>query len=153
MFICSERIQNAGYELTQELLETALDQVRTQEEVAMEHASAAYTAAQTAVAREQELVHKWQEVHHDAADADEILEHYAQADWGEDLEQRREEAVSEMAHSMEETIQAKLQTAKQEELRAREEEEEAWHNLEQLKVNEEQLKSTLQELKEFTKKE
>ena len=119
----------------------------------MEHASAAYTAAQTAVAHEQELVRQWQVVHHDAVDADEILYHYTQAEWGEDLEKRREEAVSVMAHGIEETIHSKLRAAKEEEQRARVEEEEAWHNLEELKVNEEQLQATLEELKEFTKKE
>jgi len=130
-----------------------MDQVQTQEEVEMEHASAAYSAVEQALKKERKLETLLKEVHHDAEDADGILDNYASAEIGEDLEKRREESVSELSHSLEEKIQSKWKAAKEEELLAREMEEDAWDSLEQLKENEDHLKATLEELKAFTKKE
>jgi hypothetical protein len=121
--------------------------VHTKEEVEDEHVA----SVQDALRRVLKIEDVWGGVanlaHHDAEDADGILHTYATELFGEDREKRRELAVTDLAHHMEDYAGERLHQAEEEELHIREEEGEAKNELEQLKWNEELLKATLDELK------
>lgn len=140
-------------DLAVEMLETAIEHVHTKEEVEEEHVA----SVQKAIRRVLEIENVWGNVadlaHHDAEDADGLLHTYATDLFGEDEEERRELAVTDLAHHMEDYASERLHQAEEEELQIREEEGEAKHELAQLKWNEEILKETLDELKAIKKEQ
>lgn len=77
------------------------------------------------------------------------METFEQLKIGEDREKRRELAVSEISHQIENYVASRLQSAKEKEMLAKMQEEEAKRSLEELQHNEEELKATLGMLKDF----
>ena len=128
------------------MLETAIDYVHTREEVEEEHASEAHRALEKAAEREKALEAAAKEVHHDAEDADDILETYERGMYPEDREERREMAVADVAHNVENYVASRLEETREAEQRAKEEEENAHLVAEELKRDEENLKASLNAL-------
>jgi len=141
--------QDEVYDFTEDVLKMATDFVHTKEEVEQEHIAKAHDKVEKAVAKEHHLEELFQEVHHDADDADGILFNYDLVEAGEDTEKRREETVSEISHVLEDAIESKWVAAQKEELAAREEEENAKHSLEELQHHEDELNAALKELHVF----
>lgn len=137
------------YDFTEGMLKMAADYVHTKEEVEKEHIAQAHDKVERAVDKEKHLEELYREVHHDADDADGILFNYDLAEAGEDTEKRREEAVSDISHTLESAIETKMEAALKEELSAREEEETAERSLEELQHSEEDLNAALKELHVF----
>ena len=137
----------AAYELAEEMLETAIEFAHTKEIIEEEHAISAHEALKKALSQEQALGEFAKEAHHDAEDADQILNNYETAHLLEDVEERREMAVADISHHVEDYVEERLHQAKEAEKLAREEEAEAKRSLEQLQNSEEALKAALEELK------
>lgn len=132
--------------LAMEMLETALEQVHTQEKVEEEHVHSVHQALMNVMTKEQSLDVVSRVAQHDAMDADCILQNYKD-DIPEDTEKRRELAVSDLAHNVEGYAQERLHYLEEEEQSMREEEEEAIEELERLRWNEETLKEVMEELR------
>lgn len=141
--------QTAAYELAKEMLELAIDAVQTQEVVELDHAAAAHQALEEAVNEEKALENAAKELHHDAEDADAILDTYESQNILEDLEERREMAISDIAHHVENYVETRLKAAREKERMAKGEEEEAKGAYERLLNNEDNLWDTLYELKDL----
>ena len=129
------------------MLETAIEFAHTKELIEEEHVHSAHDKLKNALSVEDALEANQREAHHDAEDADGILNTYDRAKWPEDREKRREMAVADISHHVEDYIEERLHQAKETEARAREEEDEAKRSLEELRDHEENLKATLEELK------
>jgi len=140
-------LQTAAYELVKEMLELAIDAVQTAQVVELDHASTAHHVLEEAVSEEKVLESVAKEMHHDAEDADAILETYERQHILEDLEERREMAISDIAHHIENYVESRLNAAKEKEVHAKEEELEAQKTFNQLLINEDELWDTLYELK------
>lgn len=134
------------------MLEKAVEYARTKEEVEAEHVAAAHDALKKAIKEEEALEAMASELDHDAFDADSILDTYEKDHLTEDREMRRELAVSDISHHVEDYVETRIREAKEAEALAKEEEDAAALILEQLKRNEEDLKATLQELKTMKNK-
>ena len=129
------------------MLEKAIEFARTKEEVEAEHIAAAHEALKRAIKKEKALEALAAEAHHDADDADVILNGYDVNHLMEDREKRRELAVSDISHHVEDYVETRIREAREAEALARQEKEAATLILEQLKKSEEDLKATLEELK------
>jgi len=145
------REQKKAYEFAEELIETAIEYVHTKEEVEEEHVEAAHEVITKVSEQEKALENAAHIAHHDADDAEEILNHYEELSIGEDFDKRREEAVADLAHNVEDYAESRLDAAHQAELKAREQEEEAKQTLIELQQNEDILKATLEDLKALKK--
>jgi hypothetical protein len=143
----------AAVDFAVEMLNTAIEHVHTKEEVEKEHVA----SVQEALRRVLEIEHGWGNVanlaHYDAVIGDGLLHTYATELFGEDSETRRELAITDLAHHMEDYAGERLHQAKEEELHIREEEGEAKNELEQLIWNEERLKQALDELTAFKRQQ
>lgn len=139
--------------IVEEMLEKAIEFARTKEQVEEEHLAAAHEQLKMALKKEAALEAMAAEVQHDADDADIILDTYEKSRLMEDREKRRELAISDISHHVEDYVETRLREAKEAEALAAEEEKAASRILRQLKKNEEELKATLEELKEMKKEE
>ena len=128
-------------------METAIEFAHTKEIVEEEHANAAHEALKNAISQEEKLEAMAKEAHHDADDADQILGNYDKGQFLEDKEKRREMAVADISHHVEDYVETRLHQAKEAEEHAREEEQEAKRSLEEMHRKEDELKATLEELK------
>ena len=128
------------------MIKTAIEFVQTKEEIEKERASSAHEKLEDVLRHEQKLEADAKEAHHDAVFADEVIETYESGEFGEDRELRREEAVADISHHVEDYVKARLSEAKDAELRAKEEEDDAKKSLEELQKQEQDLKITLGEL-------
>lgn len=139
-------------DFVEDMLQKAIEFARTKEEVEEEHIAAAHEQLKNAIKKEAALESMAAEVEHDADDADVVLDTYEKDHLMEDREKRRELAVSDISHHVEDYVETRIREAKEAEMLAKEEEEAASLILEQLKKNEEELKATLKELKEMKNK-
>lgn len=141
--------QAAAIELLQNVLETAIDYTRIKEHAEEEHATSAHKALEKAMSLERDLKAIMNEVHHDADYADAVVGNYKTLDLSEDKEFRRELAVSELSHHIENYAEERLHEAMEAERKAKDEEDEANRSLKQLTEKEQELRTTLEELKVF----
>lgn len=135
--------------LVEEMLEAAIDFVKTGEAAEEEHAAHAHQAFEKAVKQEKVLEEFAQEAKHDAEDADRILNVYERNNLPEDFEERREMAVADIAHHVDSYVEERHRQAHNDEVAAAKEEEEALRTLQDLKLTEEEFKATLAELKKL----
>ena len=98
---------------------------------------------------EEDLKEYINEAHQDASYSDIVVGNYKTLNLGEDKELRRELAVSELSHHIENYAEERLHEAREAELHAKEEEDEAKRSLALLADKEKELKATLEQLKEF----
>lgn len=134
-------------DLVEQMLEKAVEFARTKEEIEEEHIATAHEALMKAIKEEKALEAMALEVAHDAEDSDMILDAFERNHLMEDREKRRELAVSDISHHVEDYVETRIREAKEAEALAKEEEEAASLILEQLKRNEKDLKATLKELR------
>ena len=142
-------LQGAAMDLLQNVLETAIEYTRIREHVEEEHVHIAHEALEKAQKLEDDLKSIINEAHHDADYADAVVGNYKVVGATEDIEERRELAVSELSHHIENYAEERLHEAHLAELEAKDEEEEATRSLQMLAEKEEELKTTLDELKVF----
>jgi hypothetical protein len=133
------------------MLELALAAVRTAESDEMDHARKAHRRLEKAAQLEHSLEKAEREIHHEAVDADSIIETYEKENILEDREKRREIAVSEIAHHVENYVESRLAELRKVEENAKQEEHEAEEHLAELLVNEGEIRATLEELKSLRK--
>ena len=136
-------------DLLQNVLQTAIEYTRIREHVEEDHVHSAHEALEKALLLEEELKSVINEVHHDADYADAVVGNYQVTGAPEDTEERREMAVSELSHHIENYAEERLHEAHEAELKAKDEEDEAKRSLAMLAKKEEELKITLEELKVF----
>ena len=136
-------------DLLQNVLETAIEYTRIREHVEEEHVHSAHETLEQAQKLEDDLKSIINEAHHDADYADAVVGNYKVIGASEDIEERRELAVSELSHHIENYAEERLHEAHLAELKAKDEEDEAKRSLDMLAEKEEELKATLDELKLF----
>ena len=136
-------------DLLQNVLETAIEYTRIREHVEEEHVHSAHEALEKAQKLEDDLKSIIHEAHHDADYADAVAGNYKVVGAPEDVEERRELAVSELSHHIENYAEERLHEARDAELKAKDEEDEAKRSLNMLAEKEEELKATLDQLKVF----
>lgn len=144
--------EKEAMKLAEDMLEAAIEFTRAKEEVEKEHASFAHEKLKKALDQEDALDAALQEAHHDAEDADSILDNYATGTLAEDREKRRELTVSEVSHRIENYAKSRLLEAREAEFLAKTEETDALEHLQQLEQKEQDLKATLEELKVLAQK-
>ena len=138
--------------MAEKFIEKAIEFTKVQEEIEEEHVEAAHKEYEKVLREEDALKNIFDEAAHDAEDADQILEWQNKMEIGEDAERRREIAVSEVSHSVENYVESRFLRAKEEERRAKEQEDEAKRELDRLHMGEVGLRATLDALKERRKK-
>lgn len=127
------------------MLETAMDYVHTEEEVEEEHFARTRKALERVLKTEKTLEENANVAHHDADEADSILEKYTEL--GEDRQKRRELAVSDLAHHVESYASERLHQAGHEEKQLHEEEDAVTKELRHLQLNELVLNEALGKLR------
>lgn len=137
----------AAMELALEMVETAIEHVHAKEEVEEEHVMSVHGALERVLKKEQAIESMEQLAIHDAQDADSILQTYQALDAGEDVEKRRELAVADLAHHVEDYAEERLHQLQEEEEHIREEEDEIKQEIKQWKWNEDTLNEVLNTLK------
>lgn len=138
--------------MAEKFLEKAIEITETQEQIEEAHIEAAHKEYEKVLFEEDALKRVFDAAAHDAENADSILESLEKLEAAEDFEKRREIAVSKVAHNVENYVESRFRSAKEEELHAREEEEKAKKELDQLHMGEEGLKATLKAVKENRKR-
>ena len=135
--------------LVEEMLTAAIDHVKMMETEEEKHAAQAHAAFEKAVQQEKVLEEYASEAEHDADDADAILSTYRKNDYPEDLEERREMAVADLAHHVDNYVEERLRQAFNDEFGASQEEQEALKTLFDLKLTEAEFTETLAEIKKL----
>ena len=130
--------------MTEEILETALDFVQTKEQAEGERIDQAHALLESALRQEGILEDAVDEAHNDALDAhEEMLKRVS----SEDKEMRREMAVIDISHGVEDYATERLHEAQDMEAKAKEEEQEAMKNLAELQRKQDELKTALESTK------
>ena len=136
-------------DLLQNVLETAIEYTRIREHVEEDHMKSAHDALEQAQKLEDDLKSIIDEAHHDADYADAVVGNYKVIGAPEDIAERRELAVAELSHNIENYAEERLHETHVAELRAKDEEDEAKRSLNMLAEKEKELKATLDELRVF----
>jgi hypothetical protein len=139
--------QDSEYNIVKEMLELALEAVETAETDDFNHVMQAHKRWEKAEEIERALEKAAHEVHVEAVDADGILDTYQKEHYLEDREMRRETAVSDIAHRVENYVESRLAEVRAVEQAAKREEDEAEMHLAELFVNEDEIRAALAELK------
>lgn len=120
---CDHSSARTSFVLEQQWRLHKMKNVQTYEVVELDHASTAHHVLDEAVNEEKVLENVAKERHHNAEDADAILDTYQHDHLQEDTEERREMAISDIAHHVENYVETRLRAAKEKEVHAKEEED------------------------------
>lgn len=137
----------AAMELTQEILETAIEFVQTRERVEKERALHAHEILQDSLNEERALRSAYADVHQDAVDADDTLESYYTKHLGEPFDEKRELAISEVSHQVESYVESRLTQVQDRETKFAMDEIDALKAYDDLKHMEDNLKTTLEAIR------
>ena len=104
MIYCHLSHQDVATDIAEKILKEAIDFAQAKERVEKEHARKAHSELEKALSEESKLAGFVSEAHHDAEDADQIIHTFEDMEIGEDLEKRREMAVSDISHHLEDYV-------------------------------------------------
>ena len=135
------------------MLELALSAVRAEVVEEWEHALQAQTRLENAVEQEKIMEKASRQAHEEAQEADDMIKCFKPRYLSnlDEWELHRQVTASDIAHRVENYVEARLQEARLVERQAKREEEEAEQHLVQLSTQEDELQALLTQLKKAAK--